>query len=113
MFDSAELIGRVDDAARTEAQATGRRLNAVADLMALRYRQHGDRAEWVADAWDAISAELAAALRISRALASRYMSDAEVLRERLPKVGECLAAGDIDYAMFVVIATRTALITDP
>jgi Domain of unknown function (DUF222)/HNH endonuclease len=113
MFESVDPVARVCDAARTEAQATGRRLNAVADLMALRYRRHGDRAEWVADAWDAISAELAAALRISRALASRYMSDAEVLRERLPKVGECLAAGDIDYAMFVVIATRTALITDP
>ncbi|OBK40495.1 hypothetical protein A5658_21155 [Mycobacterium sp. 1245111.1] len=109
MFDLTELVCA---SARAEAQATARRLNAVADLMQLRYRQHGDRAEWVADAWDAISAELAAALRISRALASRYMSDAEVLRERLPKVGECLAAGDIDYAMFSVIATRTALITD-
>src|ERR1700761_8682209 len=112
MFDSAELIGRVDDAARTEAQATGRRLNAVADLMELRYREHGDRAEWVADVWDEISAELAAALRISRALASSYMRDAEVMRDRLPKVGECLAAGDINYAMFNVIAHRTALITD-
>src|SRR5690349_11034297 len=109
MFEPMELVC---GAARAEAQATARRLNAVADLMGLRYRQHGDRAEWVADVWDEISAELAAALRISRALASRYMSDAEVLRERLPKVGECLAAGDIDYAMFSVIATRTALITD-
>ena len=41
-----------------------------------------------------------------------YMRDAEVMRERLPKVGECLAAGDINYAMFSVIAHRTALITD-
>ena len=86
--------------------------SVIADLMRLRYRQHGERAEWVADVWDAIAAELAAALRISRALASRYMSDAEVMRERLPKVGECLAAGDINYAMFNVIAHRTALITD-
>lgn len=109
MFEAVELVC---GAARAEAQATGRRLNAVADFMGLRYREHGDRAEWVADVWDEISAELSAALRISRALASRYMSDAEVLRERLPKVGECLAAGDIDYAMFSVIATRTALITD-
>jgi len=59
--------------------------------------------------WDEISAELAAALRISRALASSYLRDAEVMRERLPKVGECLAAGDINYAMFNVIATRTAM----
>ena len=80
--------------------------------MRLRDRQYGDRAEWVADLWDAIAAELAAALRISCALASSYMRDAEVMRERLPKVGECLAAGDINYAMFQVIAYRTALITD-
>jgi hypothetical protein len=112
VFEFGDMIDQVCDAARVEAQATARRLNVVADLMQLRYRQHGDRAEWVADAWDEISAELAAALRISRALASRYMSDAEILRERLPKVGECLAAGDINYAMFNVIATRTALITD-
>jgi len=110
--ESGALIELACDAARREAQATGRRLNVVADLMELRYRQHGERAEWVTDVWDAISAELAAALRISRALASRYMSDAEVMRERLPKVGECLAAGDINYAMFNVIAHRTALITD-
>src|ERR1700733_1070144 len=110
--ESAALIEQAWDAARAGAQATGRRLNVIADLMQLRYRQHGERAEWVADLWDAISAELAAALRISRALASRYMSDAEVIRERLPKVGESLAAGDINYAMFNVIATRTALITD-
>jgi Domain of unknown function (DUF222) len=111
--ESAALLEQACTAARSEAQATARRLNAIADLMGLRSRQYGDRAEWVADLWDAIAAELAAALRVSRALASSYMSDAEILRDRLPKVGECLAAGDINYAMFGVIAYRTALITDP
>jgi Domain of unknown function (DUF222) len=110
--ESAALLEQVCAAARTEAQATARRLNAVADLMGLRHRQYGDRAEWVADLWDAMAAELAAALRISRALASSYLSDAQIMRERLPKVGECLAAGDINYAMFSVIVYRTALITD-
>jgi len=110
--ESAALLEHACAAARTEAQATARRLNAIADLMELRTRQYGDRAEWVADLWDAMVAELAAALRVSRALASSYLSDAEVLRERLPKVGECLAAGDINFAMFRVIAHRTALITD-
>jgi hypothetical protein len=110
--ESAALLEQADAAARAEARATARRLNVVADLMRLRHRECGDRADWVADPWDAISAELAAALRISRALASRYMSDAEVLRERLPKVGDCLATGDINYSMFDVIAQRTALITD-
>src|SRR3984957_18479040 len=87
--ESAALIGLACDAARTEAQARGRGLKAIADLMQLRYREHGERTEWVADVWDAIAAELAASLRISRALASRYMSDAEEMRERLPKAGEC------------------------
>jgi hypothetical protein len=110
--ESVALLEQADATARAEAQATARRLNVIADLMRLRHRQHGDRAEWAADPWDAIAAELAAALRISRALASSYMRDAEVIRERLPKVGECLAAGDINFAMFNVIAHRTALITD-
>jgi hypothetical protein len=110
--ESAALLDQVCAAARTEAQATARRLNAIADLMELHDRQYGDRAEWVADLWDAIAAELAAALRVSRALASSYMSDAEVMRKRLPKVGQCLEVGDINYAMFSVIAYRTALITD-
>jgi Domain of unknown function (DUF222) len=110
--ESAALLEHASVAARSEAQATARRLNAIADLVGLRTRQYGERAEWVADLWDAIVAELAAALRVSRALASSYMRDAEVMRERLPKVGQCLAAGDINYAMFRVIAYRTALITD-
>jgi Domain of unknown function (DUF222) len=110
--ESAAFLEQACAAARSEAQATARRLNAIADLLGLRHRQYGDRAEWVADLWDAMVAELAAALRISRALASSYLRDAEVIRERLPKVGECLAAGDINYAMFRVIAYRTALITD-
>ena len=110
--ESAALIERACTESLMETQATARRLNVIADLMRLRNRQYGDRADWVADPWDSIAAELAAALRISRALASGYMRDAEVLRERLPKVGECLAAGDINYAMFNVIAHRTALIID-
>ncbi len=110
--ESAALLERAQATARAETQATAARLNAIADLMRLRHRQYGDRAEWVADLWDAMVAELAAGLRISRALASSYMSAAEIMRERLPKVGDCLAAGDINYAMFSVIAYRTALITD-
>lgn len=111
--ESTVLIERACADARAESRSIAGRLNAIADLMQLRYRQYGDDpAEWAVDLRGAMSAELAAALRISRALASRYMSDAEIMRERLPKVGACLATGDINYAVFNVIATRTALITD-
>ncbi|BBY08191.1 hypothetical protein MNVI_35090 [Mycobacterium noviomagense] len=110
--ESVALMDEVCAAARSEAQATGRRLNAVADLIALRDRQYGEQPEWAADLWDEIARELAAALRVGPKTASGYMTDALILRERLPKVGECLASGDINYPMFNTIANRTALITD-
>ncbi|ORX19770.1 HNH endonuclease signature motif containing protein [Mycobacterium xenopi] len=110
--ESVELIDAVCAAARCEAQATARRLNAVADLIELRNRQYGNHPEWTVDLWDEIARELAAALRVGPRTASGYMTDALVLRERLPKLGQCLAAGDINYPMFNTIANRTALITD-
>jgi hypothetical protein len=79
------LIDEVCAAARSEAPATGRRLGAVADLMRLRERQYGDRPKWAADPWDAIAAEPAVALRISRWLASSYLTYAAMMRERLPR----------------------------
>jgi hypothetical protein len=110
--ESMAVMDAVCAAARSEAQATGRRLNAVADLIALRDRQYGDRPEWAADLRDEIARELAAALRVGPRTASGYMTDALVLRERLPELGQCLVAGDINYPMFNTIANRTALITD-
>jgi hypothetical protein len=110
--ESVALLDEVCAAARSEAQATGRRLNAVADFIALRDRQYGDRAEWAVDLGDEIARELAAALRVGPKTASGYMTDALIVRERLPKVGQCLVAGDINYPMFNTIANRTALITD-
>jgi hypothetical protein len=47
--ESTALVEEVCAAARSEAQATGRRLSAIADLMQLRERQYGDRPEWAAD----------------------------------------------------------------
>lgn len=35
------------------------------------------------------------------------------MRERLPKVGQVFAAGEIDYHMFQTLVYRTDLITDP
>lgn len=110
--ETAGLLEQASVAARSETQAIAQRLNAIADLIQLRDRQYDGREDWAVDLWDAVAAELAAALRVSRALASSYMTDAQVMRERLPKVGECLASGDINYPMFQVIAYRTALVTD-
>ncbi len=56
---------------------------------------------------------MAAALRISQQVADNQLRYAQAMRERLPKVGEVFAAGDIDYRMFQTIVYRTDLITDP
>ena len=59
-----------------------------------------------------MAAEVAAALRISQGLAGSRLRYARAMRERLPKVGEVFAAGDIDYRTFQTIVYRTDLITD-
>ena len=65
------------------------------------------------DTEEAVAAEVAAALRISQALAASRLRYARAMRERLPKVGEVFADRDIDFRMFATIVYRTDLITDP
>ena len=48
----------------------------------------------------AVSAEMAAALRISQALAASQLRYARAMRERLPRLAEVFKAGDIDLRMF-------------
>jgi hypothetical protein len=59
-----------------------------------------------------VSAELAAALRISQGLAGSHLRYARAMRERLPKVAEVFKAGDIDQRTFATIVYRTDLVTD-
>ncbi|MEQ0657092.1 DUF222 domain-containing protein [Mycobacterium tuberculosis] len=42
-----------------------------------------------------------------------YLHHGRAMRERLPKVGQVFAAGEIDYHMFQTLVYRTDLITDP
>jgi Domain of unknown function (DUF222) len=116
MFDSrrdaAAFVDRMCAAARAENRAAGERLAAIGELDVLRLRQCGERESWSTDTWDAISAEVAAALGISVALASSLLDYARAMRVRLPQVGAALLAGDISYAMFQTIVYRTTLITD-
>ncbi|GKU35541.1 hypothetical protein NJB14197_39160 [Mycobacterium montefiorense] len=118
MFDihgdpPASVIDRICAASRAENRAAGARLAAIGELDLLRLRECGERESWVCDTWDAISAEVAAALNISQALASSYLNYSRALRIRLPHVGALLVAGDISYATFQTIVYRTDLITDP
>ncbi|BBY25333.1 HNH endonuclease signature motif containing protein [Mycobacterium stomatepiae] len=115
MFDAgaAELVDRIRAASRAENQAAGARLAAIGELDLLRLRECGERESWVSDTWDAISAEVAAALHISQGLASSYLNYSRAMRNRLPRIGAAFIAGDISYSTFQAIVYRTDLITDP
>ena len=110
--ESAALLGRVRDAGRTEARAAAARLVAIGELFVLRCRDSGEREDWAMDTWDAVAAQVAAALHTSVAMGSSYLRYAVAMRDRLPEVGKAFQAGDIDYRAFQTIVYRTDLITD-
>ncbi|KAA1251192.1 HNH endonuclease [Mycobacterium simiae] len=110
--ESAALVDRICAATRAENRATGERLAAIGELDVLRLQASGERESWGTDTWEAVSAEVAAALRISQGLASSYLHYSRALRNRLPKVGAMLLAGDISYATFQTMVYRTDLIDD-
>ncbi len=110
--ESAALLNRVREAGRAESRAAAERLLAVGELLVLRCRDSGERAEWTADAWEAVAAQVAAALHCSVAMGHSYLRYAVAMRDRLPRVGKAFAAGDIDYRAFQTIVFRTDLITD-
>jgi 5-methylcytosine-specific restriction endonuclease McrA len=110
--ESAVLLGRVREAGRAEAQAAARRLVAVGELHVLRCRDSGEKQHWATDTWDAVAAQVAAALHCSLARGHNYVRYAAAMRDRLPGVGKLFLAGDIDYPAFQTIVFRTDLITD-
>ncbi|MET0702447.1 MAG: DUF222 domain-containing protein, partial [Mycobacterium sp.] len=100
---STALLDRVRDASRAEAQAAAERLVAIADLYEARLRDSGECADLAIDTWAAVSAQVAAMLRISVGLASSYLHYAIAMRQQLPKVGAVFEAGDIDFRLFKTI----------
>ena len=57
----------------------------------MRLRENGDRALWAVDTWDAVAAEVAAALNIPLMLAGSFVRLAKAMYERLPLLGMVLA----------------------
>lgn len=55
---------------------------------------------------------MAAAFRVSLAIAGSFMRYVLAMRERLPRVAEVFRAGGISYRLFQTIVYRTDLITD-
>ncbi|WP_084188004.1 HNH endonuclease signature motif containing protein [Mycobacterium paraffinicum] len=110
--ESSALLDRMREAGRAEARAAADRLVAVGELLVLRCRDSGERADWAADAWEAVAGQVGAALGCSVAMAHSYLRYAVAMRERLPQVGKAFQAGDFDYRAFQTIVFRTDLITD-
>jgi hypothetical protein len=111
--ESAAMVDRICAAARVENRAAAAQLAAIGDLFGYRLSRCSDTEEWAVDTEEAVAAELAAALRISQALAASRLRLARAMRERLRMVGKVFAAGDIDFRMFATIVYRTDLITEP
>ncbi|WP_157123580.1 13E12 repeat family protein, partial [Mycobacterium shimoidei] len=109
---SGALVDRICSAARFENRAAAAQLKAIGELFAYRLSRCSETERWAVDTEEAVAAEVAAALRISRGLAGSRLRYARAMRERLPKVGAVFAAGDIDFRMFQTIVFRTELIDD-
>ncbi|HYB80574.1 MAG TPA: DUF222 domain-containing protein, partial [Mycobacterium sp.] len=81
---SRALVDRMCVSWRGEARAAADRLDAIGELFELRRAQRGEQQDWAVDTWAAVGAEVAAAFRISLAMAGSYMRYALAMRERLP-----------------------------
>src|SRR5260370_573208 len=121
MFDSLVAAadgtcgaGAVGAWARVENAACARRLASTADMLEARLAADGsaEREQWCVDNWDAVAAEVAAAQNVSLGVASHQLLVAMALRERLPRLAEVVATGQISYRLVAAIVARTRLVQD-
>ena len=110
--ESSALLDRIGASWRAQNRAAASTLVAIGELFAYRLTRCSDTEEWAVDTEAAVSAEVAAALRMSQGLAASQLRYARAMRERLPKLAEVFQAGDIDQRTFATIVYRTDLITD-
>lgn len=110
--ESGALLERIGVFSRVENRAAAEQLAAIGELFAYRLSRCSETEEWAVDTEAAVSAEVAAELRISQGLAASRVRYARAMRERLPKIGDVFRAGDIDFRLFSTIVYRTDLITD-
>jgi hypothetical protein len=110
--ESAALLDRIAASWRAQNRGAAEALAAIGDLFAYRLSRCSDTEDWAVDTEAAVSAEVAAALRMSQGLAASQLRYARAMRERLPKLAEVFKAGDIDQRTFATIVYRTDLIDD-
>ncbi|BBY73382.1 HNH endonuclease [Mycolicibacterium parafortuitum] len=112
-LSDADLIDAARAASRAENAVCARKLAVMAELFGRRVDlAPEERLYWWVDPEAAVTAEIAAAYRITQALALHQTYRAVVLRDRLPRVGALFLAGTIGEMLVRAIITRTDLITD-
>nr|WP_069601548.1 HNH endonuclease signature motif containing protein [Mycobacterium kyorinense] len=112
--DDAGVIDALTAAARNQNAMCARELAAIGELYARRAPDDDtDRINWAIDGYENVIAEVAAALGISRGRARGRLRYAIDLRERLPRVAEVFARGDIDFRLMAAVVRRTELVDDP
>ncbi|WIM87242.1 HNH endonuclease signature motif containing protein [Candidatus Mycobacterium wuenschmannii] len=110
--ESSALLDRIATSWRDQNRGAAAALSAIGELFAYRLTRCSDTEEWAVDTEAAVSAEVAAALRMSQALAGSQLRYARAMRERLPKLAEVFKCGDIDQRTFATVVYRTDLIDD-
>jgi Domain of unknown function (DUF222) len=110
--DDSMVIAAITGWACVEAAASARRLTAIAELVRRRAEGPTDCAQWSCDNWDAMAAEVAAALHVSHGMASGQMYLGVALRDRLPKVAALFAEGMLSARLVAAMVWRTDLIKD-
>lgn len=116
MFDPAflgdvELIDALRDKTRSEAVAAAERLALIAAIVARHCDDEDDGiAHAVIDGWEYATADVCAACGLTKQAAAGQMRIAIALRDRLPKVGALLAAGEISAKIAAAITWRTRLV---
>ncbi|MDH6196481.1 hypothetical protein M2272_003124 [Mycobacterium frederiksbergense] len=122
MFDTdfdplaaARLVGAIANTARVEARLIASRMAAVADLLAQRIAELNvvdvDPNYMLVTGFARTSAEVGAALNLTSGAASRLVSQAEALRDRLPRLGALLADGRIDWRTVEMVINRTEFVS--
>lgn len=106
------LLGAIEQAAVEEAQASARRLAAIAELTHRTVDDDDERSRWSFDLWAATSVDIGAALSIGQRRASGQMRIAMTLRDRLPRVAALFCAGRIDARVISELSWRTHLVDD-
>ncbi len=111
--DDAALVTAIAEGARAEAEAAARRLGAIAELLRRKVCDDDERNRNAFDPWDAVAAEVAAAMTVGHRRASGQMRIAHALHERLPQVAALFERGGISSRIVSTITWRTMLIEDP